>query len=1094
MRAPLLSSTLFACSVLLSSAAVRGQRLPSPAPQQSALPASAPVSHSAASSDRYAAESIVVEHSDTVYSMNADGTGYREQHLVAKVQSEAAVRELGILNVGFAGASERVEIQYARVRRADGSVIETPITDALEQPQPVTREAPFYSDLKQMQLPIKSLRAGDTLEWKIRVVRTKAEAPGQFWGQALFMDQGIFLSETVELRFPKALSVNVWTNPKLGRKAVESTAGDQRVYRWESASLTPTTGPEAEAETKRKEKEVWTADQELDAKEGKLPSVAWTTFKSWEEVGSWYRGLEGDRMAPDATLKAKVAELTAGKTSMEDKVRAVYGFVGPQVRYIGVAFGIGRYQPHHADEVLENQYGDCKDKGILLGAMLQALGLHPDAALIGAGIRFNEAVPSPAAFNHLITHVVVDGQETWLDSTAEVAPYRMLTATIRDKQALVIPETGAAKLERTPALPPFPSFQTMKVEGTLTADGTESSRVTIVARGDGELMMREILHQIAPAQYELFSQKFWSGLGFDGTTSHSEIGRPEDTSEPVRMAFDDKREKAGGDWEHYRIVAQLMPPGLPVPDEKTPPVQAIQLGAPQVMTSSFALKLPEGWGAELPEAVHEKADFATYDLTFRFDKGTVYAERKLAVLQPEIPVRDWSKYKQWLDKTQANSSPYIQLTRTNRKADASGKAEPGAGGPPAPSVNNAEAAKLIQKAFESMRTMQVDEAQPLLDQAKALNEQQKFLWSGYGYLNMLRGANNEAIRDYRKELDLHRDAYNAYPALVQVQLQSRKRDEAMNTLREWAAADPSDPASSIWLSSLQLEDGRPSDAYITMEHAIAKLPEEKRKADAVVLALTNAEMRNSMQAKAAATLVELLKTTDDPLTLNNGAYSLSEANLELPAAEAAERRALAKMDAETASWTLDEAPALLKQKTSLLTASWDTMGWILFRESKFEESRSYVEAAWRNQAASVVGEHLGDIEMALHQPGPALTDYELAKSAGGKSNTLDEKQAKAKEAGGEVSSVDAQRQLAALRTVRLGPANGHQGVAEYKLLLAKGRVERVEAEGDKTVAGGAEMLRTMQVPQMFPAESGAKLAKKGILNCYADECKLIFEP
>ena len=90
-----------------------------------------------------------------------------------------------------------------------------------------------------------------------------------------------------------------------------------------------------------KKKKVFTPEQELDAKEGKLPTIAWTTFPSWEAVGAWYRGLEGDRMVASAEVKAKVAEVTAGKTTEEEKVRAVYGYVATQVRYIGVAFGLG---------------------------------------------------------------------------------------------------------------------------------------------------------------------------------------------------------------------------------------------------------------------------------------------------------------------------------------------------------------------------------------------------------------------------------------------------------------------------------------------------------------------------------------------------------------------------------------------------------------------------------------------------------------------------------------------------------------------------------------------------------------------------------
>ena len=82
-----------------------------------------------------------------------------------------------------------------------------------------------------------------------------------------------------------------------------------------------------------------------------------------------------------------------------------------QIRYVGVSFGIGRFRPHSASEVLANQYGDCKDKHTLLAAMLAAAGLHADPVLIGAGIRFNSAVPSPESFNHLITHLTLDGQE-----------------------------------------------------------------------------------------------------------------------------------------------------------------------------------------------------------------------------------------------------------------------------------------------------------------------------------------------------------------------------------------------------------------------------------------------------------------------------------------------------------------------------------------------------------------------------------------------------------------------------------------------------------------------------------------------------------
>ena len=333
---------------------------------------------------KYAGESVVIEKSEAVYKMAADGTGVRTITRVARIQSDAVLREVGVVAIAYAANSEKVEFVYVRAKHPDGTAVETPGSEAIEITPQVTQQAPFYSDLKQKQIPVRSLKVGDTLEWQVRVTKTKAEAPGQFWGSDSFNEDAVVLSEAVELRAPKDKAVTVWS-PLF--KPTETVDGGEKVWRWEHSQLKPTTGPEAEKEKEAKKKKIWTAAEELDAKEGKLPDVAWTTFKSWEEVGSWYRGLEGERMVPNADVKAKVTELTAGKMTEEAKIRAVYSYVATQVRYVGVAFGIGRYQPHEAGDVLQNQYGDCKDKHT---ACLDAgrAGVAPGCGADGGGDSF----------------------------------------------------------------------------------------------------------------------------------------------------------------------------------------------------------------------------------------------------------------------------------------------------------------------------------------------------------------------------------------------------------------------------------------------------------------------------------------------------------------------------------------------------------------------------------------------------------------------------------------------------------------------------------------------------------------------------------
>ena len=246
--------------------------------------------------DIYAGEPYVVEQYESVFRMAADGTGTHEMTLRVRLMTAAAIKDYGVVSLEYAGNSERVELEYVRVRRADGTVAETSTDDALEMPLPVTQAAPFYSDLKQKQLPVRSLRPGDTLEWKARVVRTKAEAPGQFWGQETFLKDAVVRSEVLELHVPGAVKVTV-VSPSA--KPVKSTVGAEHVYRWEHQQLKPTVGPEAEAAKEAKKKTVWTEAQELDWREGKLPDVAWTTFVNWAAVGAWYQSLESGRTVAD---------------------------------------------------------------------------------------------------------------------------------------------------------------------------------------------------------------------------------------------------------------------------------------------------------------------------------------------------------------------------------------------------------------------------------------------------------------------------------------------------------------------------------------------------------------------------------------------------------------------------------------------------------------------------------------------------------------------------------------------------------------------------------------------------------------------------
>jgi tetratricopeptide (TPR) repeat protein len=1051
-------------------------------------------------SDPYESEPMVIEHLDTMFRFASDGTGAKQITGVYLMQSEAAARQFGVLTIPFAAGNERVEIEYVRVRKPDGTLVETPASDAQEMPQEVTRQAPFYSDLKEKQVPVRNLRVGDRLEYKASVVRVKAEAPGEFWGQEDFGNGVVVLEESIELYLPKGKYVKVWSPD---HAPVVTEQGEERVYRWTGSQLKPTVVSEKEKREKEKKASAEAANQdpvkELN-REGELEPVAWTTFKSWEAVGGWYRGLEQGRMAADTAVKAKTAELIAGKATEEDKIRALYDFVSSQIRYIGVALGVGRYQPHEASEVLRNQYGDCKDKHTLLAAMLGAAGIHAEASLIGSGIRMNEEVPSPAAFNHMITALPIGDKTIWVDSTAEVAPYRMLLPTVRDKQTLVVPDVGRAELKRTPVDLPFAPFNSFKAVGKLTADGTIKAQMEYVTRGDDEIVMRALYAAVAPGQWDALTQNISRQLGFGGTTRHTEPVRPYATAEPARLAYDYEREKLG-DWSNYRIVPLFPLVFLPGIDEKDPPQRPIELGEPRVETASTAMTLPAGWAAHLLPAVHEKTAFANFDKTYKFDAktGTLMADRRIEIVERRLPAAQWRAYKKWLDRTISEGEPYIQLIRAEGSTAAAESTS--SDGKEVP-----KSQELMREVYEQMQRGEMNKARETLDEVQKLNPEEPGLWRDYGYLEIQRKQWAEAIAALKKELSLHPEQPEVYQLLAQAQRGQGDMEGSLDSLTSLVKAKPDDEAAGKLLGGMLMAAGKYSDAAAVYKKLADGLPDDA----GLKIREGEAEVDAGDVKEGIPLLVAALGEETDPGLLNQGAYALVKANIQLDVAVKAARQAVDTLSSESKEWMPGSFGSDRKARQTLLLAAWDTLGWALFKDGQTEEAETLVHAAWLNQPRPEVGLHLGHIEEKLGHREAALATYDMAISAPPPPQMKQVKSKQIEEVAGELKgrwdalhkagvrppAKDAQESLQALRTLKLGPRPGENLLVEYTFTISGGKigVTHRDKQDRAFVSEEETLLRRAKLEGWTPVASSAQVVRKGVLNCHSGVCELMLAP
>ncbi|WP_044213056.1 DUF3857 domain-containing protein [Flammeovirga sp. OC4] len=142
-----------------------------------------------------------------------------------------------------------------------------------------------------------------------------------------------------------------------------------------------------------------------------------STYQSWGEVVDW--ALPKYTYNRNEIIKIWKKEKVKFKgTSRESKILSWIHFIQDEIRYMGVENGINAYQPHSPMQVYNQRYGDCKDKSLLLVALLREENIEAYPMLVHTrGKELNQDIPSPSQFNHCIVQVIYEGEKYYIDPT-----------------------------------------------------------------------------------------------------------------------------------------------------------------------------------------------------------------------------------------------------------------------------------------------------------------------------------------------------------------------------------------------------------------------------------------------------------------------------------------------------------------------------------------------------------------------------------------------------------------------------------------------------------------------------------------------------
>lgn len=1010
----------------------------------------------------YSGEAYVLEQSHTAWRFENDGTSRKDTFVRVKVESDAGIQRWGQLVLGYNAANERLDITAVRVRKPDGTIVSASSAAVQDLSSPIERVAPVYTDAREKHVTVPGLRPGDLLEFSSTTTVHTPIAPNEFWAEYEFLKTGVVLDEELRIDVPADRALTLKTRP--GLEAEVANRDGRRTYTWHAARLQD--GDDGKRTVPHAQKTPEPA------------AIRLTTFRDWAAVARWYAQLERAQKVPTAAITVEAIALTVGHSGDRARLEALYGFVAEKFRYVSLSFGTGRYQPHAAADVLRNQYGDCKDKHTLLASLSEAVGIQASAVLINSRAELDPDFPSPSQFDHVITRATADERLVWLDTTAEVAPFGLLSPPLRHKTALLIDGDGG-RLVETPDESPVAHSSTVRIDASLDDAGVLTARVQLAFSGDFELLMRTIFRRSPRAEWKAMLDSMMAREHLDSEHADWKVSDPAALDTP--FAIDYQTTKANFvTWtsKHQDLELPLVD-FLQIVRKSEGDDEPIDLGSARQSTYTLRLTLPGSCVIRPPLSVTVARDYGEYRARYAVDRQTFTAEKTLTVRQARLPRDRRDDYGAFYHVVLDDLTQRLALER-----DAATTA-----GVPTEST----ADELYSRGYDALENRSYAKAIALLTRATELEPNHRRAWDQLGRAYLDSGHADAALDALHKQIAINPYDLYAYNNLGRAYTAQRRFADAEAAYRKQIEINPLDPYAHGNLGKLYAEWQKDAAAVAELERAIVISPK-----DAILrIRLGQSYLGLGDHDRARAAFDRALDIRADASSWNEIAYQLALHRTDLDVARRYAESAVSSIGVNLRNVSLARVSAWELYYVAELGADWDTLGWVYFAEGNAAKAEPFVRAAWSLLQHADIGDHLAQIYEQLGRRDDAIRMYALALNA----QRPDDKTRQRLAALVGDAHVDATVRehgddLERQRTIRLDRTGPAAAKADVMILLTPNAAADVKfVDGDERLRSFVDDLRRIDYHPAFPDDAAVKIVRRGTVSCpsaaAAAPCQLV---
>lgn len=320
-------------------------------------------------------------------------------HFAIHLSSPQSVQDFSTIEINYDPTFQTLWIHEIRVFRKN-KYIDKYIPGSFLALASTDRDVHIFDGSITATNHLEDILPGDILEYSYTIVGFQPAMSGKF-ERNHSLQYGIPLEKlSIKLLYNSSRKLDFKIFNKISQvKQQQSSSGKYQTMKWYGEQIP-----------------ALIADQNIPPWFNPYARVEISEWQSWEEVSIWGQGLYN---LTDKELQAVMKEqenLTKGLDSMAAIVKLAK-FVQNEIRYLGLEQGAFSFTPRPPSTILSTKRGDCKEKSLLLIALLKNYGVDAFPILVNTTIGkiLETALPGPFNFDHCIVGVYFKGIQYFVD-------------------------------------------------------------------------------------------------------------------------------------------------------------------------------------------------------------------------------------------------------------------------------------------------------------------------------------------------------------------------------------------------------------------------------------------------------------------------------------------------------------------------------------------------------------------------------------------------------------------------------------------------------------------------------------------------------